>query len=209
MALQPSAPPLEDEDPQPSAPPLEDEEVFGTDPPSKMMTLFDAIVIILYYIGLDLGISMLLLIKHVKDNWPLYKCKTNYMMFAWFFGYDTDPNFQQCMHTMQSGYMTILMRPANYLMSLTTSSIQGLTSSFNDVREFMNNFRINIADGIFNIFGVFLNMLTQIQLMIISMKDMVSKLIGIMTTSMYTMDTGMKTMQSTWNGPIGEVIRSL
>ena len=194
---------------QPSAPPLEDEEVFGTDPPSKMMTLFDAIVIILYYIGLDLGISMLLLIKHVKDNWPLYKCKTNYMMFAWFFGYDTDTNFQQCMQTMQSGYMTILMRPANYLMSLTTSSIQGLTSSFNDVREFMNNFRINIADGIFNIFGVFLNMLTQIQLMIISMKDMVSKLIGIMTTSMYTMDTGMKTMQSTWNGPIGEVIRSL
>ena len=94
-------------------------------------------------------------------------------------------------------------------MSLTTSSIQGLTSSFNDVREFMNNFRVNVADGIFNIFGVFLNMLTQIQLMIISMKDMVSKLIGIMTTSMYTMDTGMKTMQSTWNGPIGQVIRSL
>ena len=112
MAPQPSAPPLEDEDPQPSATPLEGEEVFGTDPPSKMMTLFDAIVIILYYIGLDLGISMLLLIKHVKDNWPLYKCKTNYMLFAWFFGYDTDTNFQQCMQTMQSGYMTILMRPA-------------------------------------------------------------------------------------------------
>jgi hypothetical protein len=201
MAPEPSAPPLEDED--------QDEEFFGTDPPSKTMTMFDAIVVIMYYIGLDLGISMLLLIKHVKDNWPLYKCKTNYMLFSWFFGYDTDTNFQQCMQIMQSGYMTILMRPANYLMSLTTSSIQGLTSSFNDVREFMNKFRINIADGIFNIFGVFLNMLTQIQLMIISMKDMVSKLIGIMTTSMYTMDTGIKTMQSTWNGPIGQVIRSL
>jgi hypothetical protein len=202
--------------PRPSAPPFEeleyndqDEEFFGTDPPSKTMTLFDAIVIILYYVGLDFGISMLLMIKHVKDNWPLYKCKTNYMLFSWLFGYDTDTNFQQCMQTMQSGYMTVLMRPANYLMSLTTSSIQGLTSSFNDVREFMNNFRINVADGIFNVFGVFLNMLTQIQLMIISMKDMVSKLIGIMTTSMYTMDTGMKTMQSTWNGPIGQVIRSL
>ena len=210
MAPTPSAPPLEeDEDQAQAQDQAQDKEFFGTDPPSKMMTLFDAIVIILYYIGLDLGISMLLLIKHVKDNWPLYKCKTNYMLFAWFFGYDTDTNFQQCMQTMQSGYMTILMRPANYLMSLTTSSIQGLTSSFNDVREFMNNFRVNVADGIFNIFGVFLNMLTQIQLMIISMKDMVSKLIGIMTTTMYTMDTGMKTMQSTWNGPIGQVIRSL
>lgn len=183
--------------------------IFGADPPSKIITLVDVIAIILYYIGLDIGISMLLLIKHVKDNWPLYKCKTNYMLFSWFFGFDTETNFQQCMQTMQSSYMTILMQPANYLMSITTSSINGLTSSFNDVREFMNKFRINFSDGIFNIFGVFLNMLIQIQMMVIKMKDMISKNIGIMATSMYTMDTGMKAMQSTWAGPIGQVVRAL
>ena len=183
--------------------------IFGVDPPSKIITLVDVTAIILYYMGLDVGISMLLLIKHVKDNWPLYKCKTNYMLFSWFFGFDTETNFQQCMQTMQSGYMTVLMQPANYLMSITTGSINGLTSSFNDVREFMNSFRVNVSGGIFNIFGVFLNMLIQIQMMIIKMKDMISKNIGIMTTSMYTMDTGMKTMQSTWNGPIGQVVRAL
>lgn len=86
-APQPSAPPFEDEDQ------AQDEEFFGTDPPSKTMTMFDAIVIILYYIGLDLGISMLLLIKHVKDNWPLYKCKTNYMLFSWFSGTTRTPIF--------------------------------------------------------------------------------------------------------------------
>ena len=183
--------------------------IFGVDPPSKIITLVDVTAIILYYMGLDVGISMLLLIKHVKDNWPLYKCKTNYMLFSWFFGFDTETNFQQCMQTMQSGYMTVLMRPANYLMSITTDSINGLTSSFNDVREFMNSFRMNMSDGIFNIFGVFLNMLIQIQMMVIKMKDMISKNIGIMTTSMYTMDTGMKTMQSTWAGPIVQVVRAL
>ena len=183
--------------------------IFGVDPPSKIITLVDVTAIILYYMGLDVGISMLLLIKHVKDNWPLYKCKTNYMLFSWFFGFDTETNFQQCMQTMQSGYMTVLMQPANYLMSITTDSINGLTSSFNDVREFMNSFRMNMSDGIFNIFGVFLNMLIQIQMMVIKMKDMISKNIGIMTTSMYTMDTGMKTMQSTWAGPIGQVVRAL
>jgi len=190
-------------------PQQEDPLMFGTDPPSKIITFMDVTVIILYYIGLDVGISMVLLIKHVKDNWPLYKCKTNYMLFSWFFGYDTETNFQQCMQTMQSGYMTVLMQPANYLMSITTGSINGLTSSFNDVREFMNSFRVNVSGGIFNIFGVFLNMLIQIQMMIIKMKDMISKNIGIMTTTMYTMDTGMKTMQSTWNGPIGQVVRAL
>lgn len=183
--------------------------VFGIDPPSKIITLVDVTAIILYYIGLDFLLSMLLLIKHVQDNWPLYKCRTNYMFFSWFFGFDTETNFQECMQGMQTGYMKILMQPANYLMSITTSSINGLTSSFNDVREFMNKFRINLSDGIFNIFGVFLNMLIQIQMMVIKMKDMISKNVGIMATSMYTMDTGMKAMQSTWAGPIGDVVRAL
>lgn len=182
---------------------------FGIDPPSKIMTFMDVTTIISYYIGLEVGISTLLLIKHVKENWPLYKCRTNYMIFSWFFGFDTETNFQECIQTMQSGYMNILMQPANYLMSLTTSSINGLTSSFNDVREFMNNFRINISDGIFSIFGVFLNMLIQIQMMVIKMKDMISKNVGIMATSMYTLDTSIKSMQSTWAGPIGKVVRSL
>jgi hypothetical protein len=184
-------------------------EGFGTDPPSKILTIVDMVAIIAFYVGIDVGVSMLLFIKNVKNNWPQYKCQTNYMLLAGFFGYDTEANFQQCMQNMQAGYMTVLMEPANYLMSLTTTSIGGLTSSLNDVRDFMNNFRTNVSGGIANIFGVFLNLLVQIQRMIINLKDMVSKNVGIMTTSMYTMDTGMQTMKSTWAGPIGKVVRAL
>ena len=184
-------------------------EKFGSDPPSKISTYAQALLIILYYVGLDLGLAMLIMIKHVKDNWPAYKCSTNYMMFASFFGYDAETNFQQCMQTMQSGYMTVLMEPANYLMSATTSTIGGLSSSLNDIRDFMNNFRNNLTGSIQNIFGVFLNMLTQIQVMVIKIKDMMAKNIGIMTTMMYTLDTSMQTMQNTWAGPIGKTVRSL
>jgi hypothetical protein len=182
---------------------------YGSDPPSKMSTYAQAVLIILYYVGLDLALAMVIMIKNVKANWPLYKCSTNYMMFASFFGYDTETNFQQCIQTMQSGYMTILMEPVNYLMSTTYSIIGGLSSALNDVRDFINNFRNNLTSSIQNIFGVFLNMLTQIQVMVIKMKDTMSKTVGIMTTLMYTMDTSMQTMQSTWAGPIGKVVRSL
>ena len=113
-------------------------EKFGSDPPSKGATYAQALLIILYYVGLDLGISTLIFIKNIKNNWPLYKCSTNYMMFASFFGYDTETNFQQCIQTMQTGYMTVLMEPANYLMEATTSTIGGLTSSLNDVRGFVS-----------------------------------------------------------------------
>jgi hypothetical protein len=182
---------------------------YGSDPPSKMSTYAQAVLIILYYVGLDLALAMVIMIKNVKANWPLYKCSTNYMMFASFFGYDTETNFQQCIQTMQSGYMTILMEPVNYLMSTTNNIIGGLSSSLNDVRDFINNFRNNLTSSIQNIFGVFLNMLTQIQVMVIKMKDTMSKTVGIMTTLMYTMDTSVQTMQSTWAGPIGKTVRSL
>ena len=110
---------------------------------------------------------------------------------------------------MQSGYMTVLMEPANYLMSVTTSTIGGLSSSLNDMRDFMNNFRNNLTSSIQNIFGVFLNMLTQIQVMVIKIKDTMAKSIGIMTTMMYTLDTTTQTMENTWAGPIGKTIRAI
>jgi len=182
---------------------------YGSDPPSKMSTFAQAVLIILYYVGLDLALAMVIMIKNVKANWPLYKCSTNYMMLASFFGFDAETNFQQCMQTMQSGYMTVLMEPVNYLMSTTNYIIGGLSSALNDVRDFINNFRNNLTSSIQNIFGVFLNMLTQIQVMVIKMKDTMSKTVGIMTTLMYTMDTSVQTMESTWAGPIGKVVRAI
>jgi hypothetical protein len=182
---------------------------FGFSPPSKGITYAQVFLIIAYYVGLDLGISLLIYIKNIKNNWPFYKCSANYMMFASVFGYDTETNFQQCIHSMQSSYMTVLMEPANYLMSGITSSIGGLSSSLNDVRQFMNNFRVNLTGSIQNIFGVFLNMLTQIQLMVIKIKDMMSKNIGIMTTMMYTLDTSLQTTQNMWAGPIGKTVRAI
>jgi len=184
-------------------------EDFGSDPPSKFATYLQMLLIVAYYVGLDVAVFALIYIKGVKDNWPLFKCSPIYMMTASFFGYDTETNFQQCIQTMQTGYMSVLMEPANYVMSVTTGAIGGLTDGLNDVREFMNNFRVNMTGNIQNIFGVFLNMLVQIQVMVIKMKDMMAKNIGIMTTLMYTMDTSVQTMENTWAGPIGNVVRAL
>ena len=184
-------------------------ENFGSDPPSKILTYAQAFLIILYHVGLNVGVFMLIYIKTVKDNWPKFRCRPVYMMSSFIFGVKPEENFEQCIQTMQTGYMSILMEPINYLMSATTSTIGGLTSSLNDIRDFMNNFRNNLTGSIQNIFGVFLNMLTQIQIMVIKIKDMMSKNVGIMTTMMYTLDTSVQTMENTWAGPIGKTVRSL
>jgi hypothetical protein len=52
-------------------------------------------------------------------------------------------------------------------------------------------------------------MLVQLRLMMITIKDMIGKNIGILTASLYTMDTSNQAMTSTWAGPIGQMVRAL
>ena len=39
------------------------------------------------------------------------------------------------------------------------------------------------------------------------MKDMMGKIVGIMATMMYLLQGSIMTMQSSWNGPPGEMVR--
>mgnify|MGYP000055628571 CR=1 FL=1 len=45
--------------------------------------------------------------------------------------------------------------------------------------------------------------------MIISIRDMVGKLIGIVTTILYVLDGSIKTMESAWAGPPGQMVQAI
>jgi hypothetical protein len=60
-----------------------------------------------------------------------------------------------------------------------------------------------------NIFGIFLNLIIEFQKMIIAIKDMVGKLIGVVMTILYVLDGSIKTMNSAWDGPPGQLVKSI
>ena len=60
-----------------------------------------------------------------------------------------------------------------------------------------------------NIYGIFLNIIIEFQNIIIGIKDLVGKMIGILTTLLYVLDGSSKTVESAWNGPSGQLVRSL
>jgi hypothetical protein len=73
---------------------------------------------------------------------------------------------------------------------------------FNKVRDFISN--------IFQtIFSVFLNIIIEFQKIIIGLRDLFGKTIGIITTMLYVVDGSLKTMNSAWNGPTGQLVRAL
>jgi hypothetical protein len=82
-------------------------------------------------------------------------------------------------------------------------------TEINYVREMFNKIRNLFSSIIQSVFGVFLNLIIEFQKIIIGIKDMIGKTVGVLVTILYMMDGSIKTMQSAWNGPPGQMVQAL
>jgi len=169
------------------------------------LTIFILLIFILLFAYNILSVG----IKNVEDNWPTYRCNPVVMPFAGMFGQDATQNFTYCIQTMQSNYMDYLLMPMDYNIGVLGDLGGNITTSVNSIRAFISNLRDSVTSIIQNVFGVFLNMLIAFQRVMISIKDIAAKLIGVMAALMYTLDGSVLTMQSTWNGAPGQMVRAL
>ena len=141
----------------------------------------------------------------IKANWPLYRCNPMYMPFA----DDVESNFAYCIQNMQTDFMGYLLQPLTYVTSSISHILGGFTNDINMVRAMFDKVRTFMSSSIQSVFGVFLNLVIEFQKITISIKDLIGKTIGIMVSLMYVMDGSVKTMGSAWNGPPGQMVRSL
>jgi uncharacterized protein YvpB len=105
--------------------------------------------------------------------------------------------------------MGYLLQPLNYMVSSLTSIGTEFNENINNIRGIVGNVRGYFSDIIQNVFGVFLNLVVEFQKMIISIKDLVGKMIGIVVTIMYVLDGSIKTMKSAWAGPSGQLVKAI
>lgn len=144
-------------------------------------------------------------VAQIKSNWPLYRCNPIYMPLA----DNMEENFVYCIQTMQSSYMGYLLQPITFVTSYLSEMINNFMVEINSIRAMFNKIRTFFSTIVENVFGVFLNLVIEFQKIIINLKDLMGKTIGIMVTILYFVDGGIKTMNSTWNGPTGQIVRSL
>ena len=168
-------------------------------------TIFILIIFVLLYVFNILSVGL----NKIKEDWPLYRCNPSVMPFASVFGQDTAKNFTYCIQTMQTNYMSYLMQPVMYNLNVIGSLGANITKAINDVRAFFDKIRTFITDIVGSIFSVFLNILIEFQRITINIKDLFGKLIGIMATLLFTLDGSIMTMNSTWAGPPGQLVRAL
>jgi hypothetical protein len=162
------------------------------------------------YINLAFGLYMAGVfyfnqLEEIKANWPLYRCNPMYMPLA----DDVESNFTHCIQTMQSDYMGHLLQPLTFVTSSITDLLGGFLGEINMVRAMFDKIRKFLSSIIENVFGVFLNLVIEFQRITIGIKDLIGKTVGIMVSLMYVMDGSIKTMNSTWNGPPGQIVKAL
>ena len=141
----------------------------------------------------------------IKANWPLYRCNPMYMPLA----DNMEENFTYCVQSMQSDFMGYLLEPITFVTNSLGATITNTIAEINGIRNMFSKIRTMFSGTIQSVFGVFLNLVIEFQRIIISMKDLMGKTIGIMVSLMYVMDGSVKTMNSTWNGPPGQMVRAL
>lgn len=175
----------------------------------KTSDLTQSIIIVIIYLLLYLFNILIVGMKRIKDNWPVYRCQPLIMPFASIFGHDTNENFAYCIGNMQKNLMGPLLQPLNYNVSMLGNITGGLSSNLNDSRSFMSTFRESVSGSFMNMFGVVFNITTEIQRTVLKMKDMVGKLVGVMMTTLYIINGSIMTMESAWSGPPGGLVRAL
>lgn len=144
-------------------------------------------------------------VAEIKANWPLYRCNPTYMFLA----DDMEENFTYCIQSMQTNFMGYLLEPITYVTGNLGTMMGGFMTDIQNIRAMFNKVRTFFSSIVQSIFGVFLNLIIEFQRITIGIRDLIGKTIGIMVSLMYVMDGSIKTMNSTWNGPPGQMVRAL
>lgn len=171
--------------------------------------LIKIVLIFLFFIFLYVFIFMLVSVKNIKKNWPLYRCNPFIMPFASVFGQDPKTNFTYCIQNIQTNFMSTLLEPLNYNLGVIKDVLSSTAASISDTRNFLSNFRTNLTGAFQTIYAIFLGVVIEVQRMTMAIKDTMAKLVGILATLLYTLNGTVMTVESLWNGPPGTMVQAL
>jgi hypothetical protein len=173
-----------------------------------MPTFFDnsrLLFVIIGFITITLTMFLFVSINEIKANWANYRCNPIYMPLS----DNIEKDFVFCIQNMQTNYMGYLLQPLTYITSTLSTLADQFVGNIDAIRTVLSNVRTFATTILTGIFSVLMSIVVSYQKLIISIKDLAGKLISSMVSLMYIMYGSMMTIQSSWNGPPGKMVRAL
>lgn len=148
-------------------------------------------------------------VDHIKKNWSKYRCNPIYMPVAGMVGDEVFSNFTKCTMKGFHDYAGFMMDPILQEFNVVSDTIGEIGGAMQDMRSMLAGTRGGFMGIIGSVFGKIQNTMGSIQYIIIRMRTLVGRIMGVMMSFMLIFYTGMETGQSVVNGPIMKVFSAL
>ena len=152
--------------------------------------------------------------KDVQSNWAANRCNPIMMPFAGFIapkGYDvnTSDNFAFCVQTLMANFAPTILQPFSYLQNMSVDMMGSINDNLATNTEASSNMSFSLSNIIGSIYGVFLNVIVEFNVIVIKLLDVQGKLTGIITSILYIMTVVQYAFESMWAGVPGAMIKAM
>ena len=142
--------------------------------------------------------------QEVAENWANYRCKPLYMPFAGYImpqedktpGQYTYENFQYCLQQEVVNVTAEATKPHVYLLNALNTTFVAAADAANNLRNGMSDLRTNIGNFVEDLLSRVANVTAPMLKMLLAVKDIVSKLQGVLTAGLYTFIGAFKAIQA-------------
>jgi len=143
-------------------------------------------------------------IQPIIDDWPNQRCNPAYIPFAGFITHPegvsaidyTSENFTYCAQNISSSITGFAVQPLTTLTNNLQSVAYIVNNAIQSIRNMFDKARTSIQAVSQEIMGKIMNVMIPLMQIIISFKDLVSKIQGTMTAGLFTLLGGYYTLKS-------------
>lgn len=169
----------------------------------------EALVLTLIFLTPIITIGSFDSIEEIKKNWPSLRCNPANLIYYPLVSENMSADVNACINTTMRGSMGKMLQPLTYVYELLGNLGGQLNDQLQDLRQMFAFVRDAISQIVQSIFGIFLNLVIQFQSSMLTLKDIVAKVVGVFTVLLYTLDGSVLLMESGWNGVPGQMVRAM
>jgi hypothetical protein len=170
--------------------------------PSDYIHVF---LITLYFLAISAKLKITTSMTAITNQWARYRCNPLFMPFA----DNVEQNFISCTQTTMKNFSKPFLDPLHTLVSKLTDIAGGHSENLNSMRISQSNVRSLLGNNFVAMIGAFEMIGVEFFKNMLITKDLIAKIVGIVMSMMYIMESTVDTMQSTWNGPPGQTLRAV
>ncbi len=152
--------------------------------------------------------------KDVQSNWASNRCNPIMMPIAGFIApkgtdVNTSDNFAFCVQTLMASFAPTILQPFSYLQNMSVDMMGSINDSLATSTEQSSFMTFSLSNIIGSIYGVFLNVIVEFNVIVIKLLDVQGKVTGIITSILYIMTVVQYAFESMWAGVPGAMIKAM